>query len=273
MKVERSSGKERDMDMTRVLVADARSFESRLMAGLALLLACCLVASNMGCKASAAKATGFTQADMMTHDPSLPFHKVWRKPGTDLRNYNKLYVAPVNTEYMLQNTDWQKGERKKQIEADVKELATYTRQSIEKAFKEDPKHHFQVLDAPAAGDPKALTFEVAITEVVPSKTVLNALGYAPFGIGMAISAVRMVAKDQSTAAFEARVRDASTNEVIAMLADRESEQFAPVSVRGLTWYSHAKTMIDQWSKQFVAVANREPGQKVKDTDTITLKPW
>ncbi len=58
-----------------------------------------------------------------------------------------------------------------------------------------------------------------------------------------------------------------------MVADREAEQLAIVSVRGMTWYSHAKTMIDQWARQFVQVANRKPGEKVEDTEAFTLKPW
>jgi uncharacterized protein DUF3313 len=237
------------------------------------LTAVCLAAGILGgCKASEGKSAGFTTAEMMDKDPSIPFHKVWRKPGLDWNKYHKLYVADVNTEYMLQNTDWQKGERKDQIENDVKELAKFTKETIEKKFREDPKHRYTVLDAPSK-DSDAITMEVAITEVVPSKVVLNALGYAPFGIGLAINAVRAIAKDESSAAFEARVRDASTGEVVAMAADREAQQFAPVSVRGLTWYSHAKTMIDQWATQFVQVANRQPGEMVKDTDTITLKPW
>ena len=66
---------------------------------------------------------------------------------------------------------------------------------------------------------------------------------------------------------------AATNEVVAMVADRESEQMAIVSVRGLTWYSHAEATISQWANQLVAIANRKPGETVKDTDVCTLKPW
>lgn len=58
-----------------------------------------------------------------------------------------------------------------------------------------------------------------------------------------------------------------------MAADRESQQYAPIPVRGLTWYSHAETIITDWSRQFVQIANRKPGEKVKDTDPFTLKPW
>ena len=124
-------------------------------------------------------------------------------------------------------------------------------------------------------DPDALIAEIAITEVVPSKVVLNTLGYAPFGIGLAVKAVRAIAKDKSTVAFEARVRDAQTQEILLMLADREAEQIAAVTVRGFTWYSHAHRIIDSWSDQFVQVANRDlvVDEIVKDTKVFTLKPW
>ena len=46
-----------------------------------------------------------------------------------------------------------------------------------------------------------------------------------------------------------------------------------MSVRGLTWYSHAEATISQWANQLVAIANRKPGETVKDTDVFTLKPW
>ena len=244
----------------------------RSFAGLLLWLACAAFAALPGCRAKEAPNTGFTTAELMNHDPTLPFHKGWLKPGFDFRDYKKLYVGDVNTDYMLKQTDWQKGERKSQIEQDVKELAVYAKRSIEKAFREDPKHLYQVLDAPTS-DLDALVFEMAITEIVPSKVVLNALELAPFWIGTGVSAVRAAGGDRSSAAFEARLRVASTHEIVAMSADREVQQFAPVSVRGLTWYSHAKAIIDLWSNKFVEVANRKPGERVKAIDTVTLKPW
>jgi hypothetical protein len=241
--------------------------------GLTLLLAFAAAGVAIaGCKAKEAKSTGFTTAQMMDKNPELPFHKSWRKPGVDFNKFHKLYVAPVNTEYMLKHTDWQKGERRKEIEADVAELAKFAKETVEKDFREDLHHRYEVLSVPNK-DSDTLVLEIAITEVVPSKVVLNALGYVPFGIGLSITAVRTVAGDESSAAFEARVSDASTNEIIAMVADRESQQFAPISVRGLTWYSHSKTMVQQWSRQFVQIANRKPHETIKDTDTFTLKPW
>lgn len=129
-----------------------------------------------------------------------------------------------------------------------------------------------LIDSPKR-DADTLVFNISLTEVVPSKIVLNTLGYARFFIGTAISAVRGIAQDRSTVAFEARILDASSGQTVMMLADREAEQNAVVSVRGLTWYSHAQTIISQWASQFVQMANQKPGEVIKDSDTFTLRPW
>jgi hypothetical protein len=226
----------------------------------------------LGCKAQPAKEAGFVESKDMKKDPTLPFNRVWFKKGFDFASYNKLYVAPVNTAYMLKMTDWQKGERQADIEKDVAKLATYTQDALKKAFREDPNHRFAVVDSPTT-DPHTLVLEFALIEVVPSKVTLNALGYAPFFIGLGVTAVRAVAQDVSSAAFEARVREAGTGEIVATFADREQEQMAVVSVRGLTWYSHAETIVRQWSDQFVKIADRKPGEVIKETDTFTLQPW
>jgi hypothetical protein len=197
---------------------------------------------------------------------------VWRKPDVDFQRYTKLYIAPVNTSYMLKMTEWQQGVRKEDFEKDVKKLGELTRESLRKAFREDPNHRFTVLDEPVAS-PDTLNFEFAVVEVVPSKVVLNVLGYAPFGIGLAINVVRGIAKDVSTVAFEARGRDGATGEVVFMFADREAQQTTIVDARGLTWYSHAEGIINDWAKQFVQIANRKPGEKVEDTSVFRLRPW
>jgi hypothetical protein len=231
-----------------------------------------LAASLWGCKADEASGTGFVDEAAMARDPSVPFQRSWKKPGFDKSRYNKIYVAPVNTAYMLRMTEWQSGMRRDEFERDVARLALFTQDAIRKAFLADPNHRMQVLDRPTPG-PDTLIVEVALIEVVPSKVALNALGYAPMGIGMSVNAARMIADDTSTCAFEARVRDASTNEVVATMKDREAQQLSIVSARGLTWYGNAEVIITQWADQFVKVANRRPGETVKDTEVFTLKPW
>ena len=204
--------------------------------------------------------------------PDVGFNKFWRKPGVNWTHYNQIYVAPVNTSYMLSMTDWQKGERKAQIEQDVRDVAVRARGTIAKAFREDPRHRFRVVDNPA-NDPQTLVLEVALTEIVPSKILLNAAGYAPFYVGEGVTVVRMVAQDKSSAAFEARVRDAHTGEIVLLAADREAEQLAPVDVRGLTWYGDVDGIIAEWSKEFVQLSNAKPGEKVAAMPTFRLQPW
>jgi hypothetical protein len=240
-----------------------------LCAGAALTLAAAIL---FGCKAAPAPSVGFADPKEMKPDPTVPFNRFWRKPGVDWAKYDGIYVADINTAYMLKMTDWQKGDRKDTIEKDVATLAAYSRASVMKAFRDDPKHRFQVIDATTTR-PHTLVYEVALIEVVPSKVLLNALGYAPFFIGTGISLVRDIGNDKSTAAFEARVRDASSGEIIMLAADREAEQFAVVDVRGLTWYSDAEGIMDEWSKQFVEVASAKPGQKIEGTATFRLLPW
>ena len=226
----------------------------------------------VGCKAAPAPSVGFADPKILKNDPNIPFDKFWLRPGPDWKTYDAIYVAEINTSYMLQMTAWQKGEGQADIEKDVHNLAEYARDSIKKAFREDPKHHFKVLDVPSH-DPHSLVLEVALIEVVPSKVLLNALGYAPFFFGTGITVVRTLANDKSTAAFEARVRDAVTGEVVALAADREAEQFAPVDLRGLIWYSDAEGILDDWSHQFVTIANAKPGEKIEASARFRLLPW
>ena len=236
-----------------------------------ILIAIC-AAALVGCRAAPAPNVGFADPKLLKADPNAPFDKFWRKSDVPWKSYTKIYIAEVNTTYMLKQTTWQKGERQFDIEKDVQKLAVFARQSLIKAFREDPRHRFAVVDDPVA-DPHTLVLEMALIEVVPSKVLLNALGYAPFFIGTGVTVVRTIANDKSTAAFEARVRDSSTGDIVMLAADREAEQFAVIDVRGLTWYSDAEGIINDWSTQWVHLANTKPGEKVEPMSTFRLLPW
>ena len=181
-------------------------------------------------------------------------------------------MADVSTSYMLAMTDWDKGERKDEIERDVHAIGVYARDAIKKAFAEDPKHRFTVVDAPTEA-PNALVFEVALIQLVPSKVSLNALGYAPFGIGLGVTIARTAANDTSSAAFEARLRDAATGDIVMLAADREAQQATIVDLRAFKWYTYIHSILDSWSSQFVQVVQQKPGETIKDTPTFRLLPW
>jgi hypothetical protein len=225
----------------------------------------------VGCKAAPAPSAGFADAKTNT-DPNIPFNRFWRKPNVNWNNYTTIYVADVDTAYMLKTTTWQEGERQGAIEGDVKTLAVSARDKLKKALREDPHHRLIVVDTPT-NDPHALVLETAFIEIVPSKVLLNAAGYAPFFIGTGITIARSIAQDKSSAAFEARVKVAATGEVVMLAADRESEQLSIIDLRGLTWYSDVDGMIDEWSKEAVQIANAKPGDKVEPYSTFRLLPW
>jgi hypothetical protein len=252
-------------------------------ADLALLL--CVIGTLSGCSAvksgsndikdlavAPAPNAGFIENPEQTAKITfLPFQRAWISPDFDKRNYNELVVAPVNTQYMLKmdwlhdmsTASWFGGVKK-----DIEELAVYFHGQIVKDFNEDPQHRFEIIDSAAQGTGKALRLELALVEIDPSMPVLHAAGWLTPGGGTAAGVV-----NQRRAAFEGRLRDLKTGKIVATFADRNSQDVGPLDLTRLTWYGPAKGIMDMWAKQFVQVANREPGQKISDSVAFTLRPF
>jgi hypothetical protein len=111
---------------------------------------------------------------------------------------------------------------------------------------------------------------MAIVELVPNSPAMKAASYAPV-VGTAFSIVNAV--DSDSVAFEARIVDAGTGEIIAMAGDRRTAKMSIVNVQDFTWYGHADTIIKDWAKEFVKIANRQPGETIKKSSSFQLKPW
>jgi hypothetical protein len=86
-------------------------------------------------------------------------------------------------------------------------------------------------------------------------------------------AVEAGARKSGAVPFEARMVDSGSAAVLAMAADCEEDQVAPLNLRAFTWYSVAHGIIDDRAKQFVDIANKGPGQIVKEMSPFTLMPW
>lgn len=201
----------------------------------------------------------------------LPFQKVWIKSDFDKSGYKALYVAPVNTEYVMK-MDWlhKAGSANwvGNVKKDIKNLAVYFHDEVVKQFSEDPKHRFQVIENPEQTELPALGLELALIEIDPSQPVLHAAGWLVPGGGAAAGVV-----NKRRAAFEGRLRDLRTNEVVATFADRDMQDVGPIDLSRLTWYGPAKKIMDRWAKQFVQIANRKPGEAVTDPTPFTLRPF
>ncbi|HUL11020.1 MAG TPA: DUF3313 family protein [Methylococcaceae bacterium] len=245
---------------------------------LALSLAGCSTvqtASNEAKKVAVEPApnAGFIEhPELQVNRVDLPFQKVWIKPGFDKSAYRELVVAPVNTQYMME-MDWLHKTSSANwigdVKKDIPELARYFHHQVVQSFKDDPKHRFQVINSPEQHKQPALRMELALIEIDPSQPVLHALSWAgPPGTGTAAGAV-----NQRRAAFEGRLRDLETGEVVATFADRDMADAGPLDLTRLTWYGPAKGIMDRWAKQFVQIANRKPGEAVTDPTPFTLRPF
>ena len=220
----------------------------------------------------AADAGFIEHPERQSRPADLPFQKVWIKPGFDMATYRNLVVAPVNTQYMLE-LDWMHKLSSANVLGDVKkdtaELAQYFHDQVVKNFKDDPLQRFQVIEYPQQNLTSALRLELALIEVNPSQSMLHALSWAgPPGTGTAAGLI-----NKRTAAFEGRLRDLKTGEVVATFADRDSQDAGPIDLTRMTWYGPAKGIMERWAQQFVQIANRKPGEAITDPTAFTLRPF
>ena len=229
--------------------------------------------------ASPAPDSGFLEKSekMAPHRARDPFDRSWVSENLDWASYDELYVAPVDTTHVLAQSLWEKVNlRQHAVQDDIRELGSELRKRIVEAFRDDPKHHFQIVDDPNAIGERGVVLEVALVQLVPNKAGLGLLGLAawaaPLEVGVPVGAVAAFA-DRGSVAFELRARDASTGDVIAMAADRETGAMRVIDLRSVTWYGNAHEIFGQWAQQMVDIANTPISEQVKHSRYFTLLPW
>lgn len=214
-----------------------------------------------GCRAPTAPDAGFVQAPQaLKHDSRLPFDAVWFKEGVDLSKYSKVYIAPIDTTHLLKLDWWDQANFASGSEQDqAAQLTTYFREKLVEALTKNSHKTYSVVDTP---DAQTLRIELAIVEVIPTKVWLNAIGYLAIG-----------ALSTGATAFEGRLRDGATNEILAEFKDQEYGQFDLVSIADLTWFKHSEHTIRIWSDQIAHVCYRAPDESIAPMSTVTLRPW
>jgi hypothetical protein len=228
-----------------------------------ILLFLCLC----GCAAGEAPSAGFINPSFRSNRPDIPFQKVWIKSGLDFKQYKSIYVVPVSTAYVMKAESWKAVGKNDDVKKDLKEAAAYMRSTFIAAFKENAANRFSVVSKPTPG---GLSLEMALVELVPNSPAMKTASLIPL-YGLAATAVDNA--NPNTVAFEARLLDAKTGEVVMTFGDRRREKGNIVSVKNFTYYSYAYTLMDDWAKEFVAVLNKRPGETVKKSSGFELKPW
>jgi len=199
------------------------------------------------------------------------------------KRFAEVYVAPVNTDYVMAQNIWEKATlanvSKDDVRKNVDLLANYMRNAFIKEFQNDRKKRFRVVEKPGQD---TLILEMAIVQLVPSKSELQALSLVPVGfvglIGTGVMAGGSAvthSEDQGKGviAIEGRTRDGASGEVICMFADRQHPPTAILDIKALFWWEPAKPICDGWAKQFVEFETSPPGTTIKNMSNFQFLVW
>ena len=186
--------------------------------------------------------------------------------------YQALVISPINVLYAEKQILDQKmlEEFKADQIDDLQETARFFRERLKIAFDSYPNHPMTVV--PQA-DPKVKTLQLdlAITELFPTKALLNVLstiaGFFLPGTGI----TKPFSK--GSIAFEGILRDAKTQEVFVEIKDRETDKAALFSIKDFEEYAHQRKTIQEWSDQLAALGASGDGDKVDGASPVTLNPF
>lgn len=203
-----------------------------------------------------------------------PLDRVWFDSKFDWKNFDSIVVAPIDTTHLLKMNLWDEANmRGGRIEKDAAEVAVKIREIFQKAFREDPKKRYKVVDKPGKS---TVVLELALVEVIPDKAWLGALNLgswvAPLPVGVAVGAAASMLEGGAIA-MEGRVRDGGTHAVMGIFADREVPRTRIVDFQALTWYYYAYQIAEDWAGEFVEIVNTPEDHQVKHAPWFTLKPW
>jgi len=224
-------------------------------------------------KADPAPDAGFSDNPGAMEDAhsESPFHRGWASSYwlENNKKYRNIIIAPVNTEHLLKASWWenQNSKTKESLEIDRQNIATFFRENLIRAYKEDPQSRFVVTDTPGLN---TLVLEIAIVELVPAKKYFNLV--SSIG-GLFVPGASYVSSlGKGSIAIEGRVRDSQTGIVHVKFADRESDKSAPINLAAFDWYRGSKQHIQDWAEQLVMLGSSEH-KLVAASSPFTLTPW
>lgn len=209
-----------------------------------------LAALAAGCATDPAPPAGFVDDPaQMTERDGVPFQRAWVKPGTDWTRFQNLAIARVDTDHLLTVRVFPRGDTRSLANT----LAAYFERKLVAGFQADPNRRFTVV---SAAGPATLLLELALVEVVPALEPGN------------LNRIQ----GRASAAFEARLRDATTGEVVATIADRTTEREFTLVRSVETETPVLRSIIDGWAKRFVSLTRR-PADHAKDEAPHDLRAW
>ena len=247
---------------------------TRLIPCLTAILMAAVLPSCKLLETKEAADSGFTHQSNASNTRAAFLQESWIAPeykGSPVSaQFHSVYFAPVNTQYMAEQTWWQQQTplRQSDLAQDTQKVAANLRHEFMSAVANHPQRKLKLASAHGPG---VLVAELALVELVPSKAFWNAAataaGFAAPGAGYLSMAGR------GSIAIEGRARNGGDNAIIATFKDRRTDKVAPVNLGKYTWYHGAETNLKDWAAEFAELLNSSPDQTVKRTSRVTLKPW
>ena len=199
----------------------------------------------------------------MVSEPGLtPFDKVWRNPSTRAweraRGFDKVVIMPVNTSYVQAPANRC---------AEVKKMAAYMQEQFQKEFAKGC--YYRVVTHPGPG---TLELQMALVELKPTNFPGNVVSTGASVVAPGANFVGQVFT-HGTIAFEAKLRNGQTGELLAEYADREYDKLSLFSFRDYDPYAHNRRTVQDWAKQMKGLATLPVGEKVPAAMRFTLTPF
>jgi hypothetical protein len=185
-------------------------------------------------------------------------------------SFDKIYIAPVYTGYLQQQSWWasQNVGKRSTLQQDANQLGARTHAAFSSHIARYPNAKFRLAGQPSPG---TLVLEIAIVELVPSKRFWN---MASSGAGFAVPGAGFLsAVGKGKIGIEGRVSDGATGEVLGIFKDTEIDKSALISIDQYTWYLGAEENIDDWAKGFAELINTPPSHVVEDTPRFKVSSW
>jgi hypothetical protein len=209
--------------------------------------------------------------ELLKKQPStFPFRKFWMNPKINWSKYQYIYVAPVDTSYLLKKTTWEKINSRdltreqfdqafNQVSNDVKDINKFMRQTFIKALKKNSSKTGLMVTPDSF--PGCLIVRLALVKLVPTKVFMNAGGVIA-NIFMPGTGVVANMSSSGIVGVEGMVMEAS-GRMLIMFAEQDKDPTTAVDFDGLTWYNHAKGIITKWSIDFSKILNNPNYKQVK----------
>ena len=199
----------------------------------------------------------------MRADPArAPFDKNWVNPSgrawAKVKGFDRVAILPVNTSY-LKATPEQRSE--------AAHMAAYMHEQFQNEFARGGKFH--VVGQPGE---KTLKIELALVQLKPTNVAGNVIAT---GAGAVVPGARAVGSQftRGGIAFEAKLRNAQTGELLAEYADSQQDKMSLLSLRDYSANAHSRRAIQDWARQMEQLVSTPANHKVPRALRLTLNPF